>query len=76
MKRNFKPMIDRWDIYNNLPPGGQAELSRELKCSQSHVYNVLHGYRKDNKEIIKSAELMAAIYLWKSRFCKISESQL
>lgn len=66
---------DRYDIYNNLPHGALKILAKEVGCSTSNVKYVLEGKYKDNYGIIKKAELMAAIYIWKVRFCKY-ESQL
>jgi len=74
--KNKEAKLDRWDIYNNLPSGGQAKLSRICNCSQVQVKLVLEGKRGDNQGIIKEAELMAAVYIWKVRFCKVAESKL
>lgn len=73
--RNQK-LIDRWDIYNNLPDGAKAKLAKKCNCSFIQVKNVLEGNRTDNQGIIKEAEKMAAIYVWKERFCKLDKSQI
>jgi hypothetical protein len=72
----YKPRIDRWDICNNLPSGGQILLSEQFGCHKAYITLVLQGRRKDTKGIIKAAELMAAINIWKCRFCKVEKSQL
>ena len=61
---------DRYDIYNNLPYGALAAIAKKVGCSTTNVKLVLEGMRKDNYEIIKRAELIAAIHIWKTRFCK------
>jgi transcriptional regulator with XRE-family HTH domain len=61
---------DRYDIYNNLPYGALASIAKKVGCSNSHVKYVLEGKHKDNYGIIKRAELIAAIHIWKTRFCK------
>jgi len=68
--------VDRYDIYNNLPKGSRILLSLKCKCNKSYVTLVLQGKRSDTKGIIKEAELMAATYIWKTRFCKLEKSQL
>lgn len=67
---------DRWDIYNNLPKGANKQLAEKLNCKKSYITLVLQGKRSDTKGIIKEAELMAALNIWKTRFCKLQESQL
>lgn len=67
---------DRFDIYNNLPSKGQSIIAKKCKCSQTQVKYVLEGYRQDNQGIIREAELMAAINIWKTRFCKQAKSEL
>jgi len=74
--KEFKPRLDRWDIYNNLPSGGQVELARRFNLSKSHITMILQGRRKDYHGVIKASELMAAVNIWKTRFCKVAESQL
>jgi hypothetical protein len=71
----FNPRLDRVDIYNNLPHGSLTKISKECGCSIVNVKAVLEGYRTDHFGIIKTAELMAAINIWKTRFCKY-KSQL
>lgn len=71
----YKARKDRFDIYNNLPHGAMAKIARKVGCSNSHVQYVLEGKREDHYGIIKEAELMAAINIWKTRFCKF-KSQL
>lgn len=61
---------DRWDIYNNLPHGAMAKIARKVGCNRSHIKFVLEGKRTDHQGIIKEAELLAAIHIWKTRFCK------
>lgn len=73
--KKFKPRLDRVDIYNNLPHGSLTKISKECGCSIVNVKAVLEGYRKDNFRIIETAELIAAINIWKTRFCKY-KSQL
>jgi len=75
-KKRYKPRCDRWDIRNNLPTGAQIIIAQQCNCCKSYVNMVLAGKRKDSKEIIKAAELMAAINIWKTRFCKVTKSQL
>jgi hypothetical protein len=75
-KQPYKARLDRWDIYNNLPSGGQVHLARQFSLSKSHIGLVLQGRRKDLHGIIKAAELLAAVNIWKTRFCKVTESQL
>jgi hypothetical protein len=75
-KKPYKPKPDRWDIYNNLPHGGLTYIAEKCNCSVSQVKQVLEGKRKDNQTIIKESELVAAIHLWKTRFCKLGKSQL
>lgn len=76
MKKPFTPRLDRFDIYNNLPAGAYVEIATKLNISVAQVSNVLTGWRKDHHGIIKEAELMAAINIWKTRFCKVQKSQL
>lgn len=68
--------VDRWDIQNNLPSGSKIKLSKQFDCSKTYITLVLSGERTDNKGIIKAAELLAAVNIWKTRFCKLGESQL
>ena len=70
MTKKFIPKKDRWDIYNNLPIDGISLISKKVDCSYNHVYKVLHGDRNDKLGIIKEAEIIAAINIWKTRFCK------
>jgi hypothetical protein len=67
---------DRWDIYNNLPRGSIIKLSKQCNCSEPQVHGVLHGNKTDRQGIIKAAELLAAVNIWKTRFCKLDKSQL
>ena len=64
----------RDDILNNLPYGGGKAIANKLGCSGCHVSEVLNGRREDttelNKKIIYEAEMLAAINIWKNRFCK------
>lgn len=66
----YKPRIDRWDIYNNLPPKGLTIVANKCKCSVVQVKYVLEGKRIDHLNIIKEAELITAIHIWKTRFCE------
>jgi len=75
-KNKFTPRLDRFDIYNNLPAGAYVEIATKLNISVVQVSNVLTGRRRDHHGIIKEAELMAAIHIWKNRFCKIKKSEL
>ena len=70
-----KARKDRYDIYNNLPFRAYTIIAETCNCSGVHVKAVLEGKRKDNYGIIKAAELMAAINIWKTRFCRL-ESEL
>ena len=67
---------NRWDIYNNIPRGGLTLIAKKCKCSVAQVILVLEGKRTDNHNIVKEAELTAAINIWKTRFCKLDESKL
>lgn len=75
-RKPSKPKLDRWDIYNNIPHGGLTLLSDKCNCSVSQVKHVLEGKRTDHQNIIKEAEHMAAINIWKTRFCKLAKSEL
>lgn len=74
-KKTYKAKKDRWDIYNNLPYGSIANIAKEVGCCPVNVKLVLEGKRRDHYGIIKMAELMAAVNIWKTRFCKY-KSQL
>jgi len=65
----------RWDIYNNLPYGALTKISNKVGCSAMTVSRVLDGKTPDRYNVIKEAELLAAINIWKTRFCK-HKSQL
>ena len=69
-KYHTKARADRYDIYNNLPSGSLSKLAHMCNCSVTQVKYVLEGYREDNQGIIKEAELLAAVNIWKNRFCK------
>lgn len=72
-KKEWKPRLIRRDIISNLPVGGQLILSEKLGMPKSQINLALNGRRisKEKKDIIiKEAELMAAINIWKTRFCK------
>ena len=71
----YKARKDRYDIYNNLPWGAITKIAKKAGCSVPQVKGILEGKRKDNYGVIKEAELMAAIHIWKNRFCKF-KSQL
>jgi len=69
----LKPYIarkDRWDIYNNLPIHAIQKIANETGYSYQTIWRVLHGVQPDRYDIIQRAELMAAINIWKTRFCK------
>ncbi|MFW6272159.1 MAG: helix-turn-helix domain-containing protein [bacterium] len=66
---------DRWDIVNNLEWGDKKFIAEKLGISQMQVHRVLEGKVEDKHKVIETAELVAAINLWKSRFCKY-ESKL
>ena len=66
-----KARPDRYDIYNNLPPKSLTLIAKKCKCSVVHTKRVLEGYRTDNHGIIKEAESIAAIHIWKTRFCRL-----
>ncbi len=74
MKQIIKARRQRLDIINNLPVGGMSLIARDLGYSKSYVFFVLNGYKSDTsisgKLIIAEAEKMAAINIWKKRFCK------
>lgn len=74
MKKKFKPKIDRFDIYNNLPYGAHVYVSEKVDCSIVQVTRVLRGERKDHYGIIELAELIAAINIWNVRFSKYRRS--
>jgi len=61
---------DRYDIYNNLPPGALSKIARKLKCSKTTVNSVLRGKIKDHHGIIPLGEKVAALWIWKQRFCR------
>ena len=72
-----KKGIRRTDIINNLAKGDQLLLAKMFKSSQSHVNHVLTGSNPRvnqntelSKNITREAELLAAVNIWKSRFCK------
>jgi len=72
-KKEWKPRLIRRDIISNLPVGGQLILSEKLGMPKSQINLALNGRRisKEKKDIIiKEAEYMAAINIWKTRFCK------
>jgi lambda repressor-like predicted transcriptional regulator len=71
----YKARKDRFDIYNNLPHGAMAKIARKVGCNRSHIKSILEGKRNDHHGIIKEAELLAAVHIWKTRFCKY-KSQL
>jgi len=73
--KQWKPRLDRFDIYNNLPAKSYTRISEVCGFSVAQVKNVLEGKRTDHQGIIREAELMAAINIWKTRFCKF-KSQL
>lgn len=66
----WKPKKIRSDIINNLPHGAQLGISKKVGCTRPLVWQVLHGVAEDHYGIIKEAELIAAINIWKNRFCK------
>ncbi len=74
--KKFKPKLDRWDIINNLPRGGLTKIAKKCNCSIPHTKHILEGKRTDHSGVIKEAELVAAVNIWKTRFCKLAKSQL
>jgi len=64
----------RDDILSNLATGDQKRISNECKKNRTYINNILDGRYNQNSplgiKIIKAAELMAAINIWKDRFCK------
>ena len=54
----------------NLPSGGMRQIAKKVGCTDGHVNAVMNGKRSDNYGIIKEGELLAAINIWKDRFCK------
>lgn len=72
-KKTWKPRLIRRDIISNLPVGGQLILAAKLGLNRTEINAALNGRQisKEKKDIIiKEAELMAAINIWKTRFCK------
>jgi AraC-like DNA-binding protein len=74
-KINEQELHNRYDIYNNLPYGAIKLLAEETYTSSATVTDILMGKRPDRYQIIEKAELIAAINIWKTRFCKY-ESKL
>jgi len=74
-KKIWKPKKDRWDIYNNLPKGAITKIAKECNTHIPYVSMILHGKKSDQWRVIEKAELLAAINIWKIRFCKY-KSQL
>jgi hypothetical protein len=72
---DWKPRKVRNDIINNLPFGAQKEIAIKNKVGKSYVNAVLNGRKKDTKNIIRDAELLAAINIWKNKYCKF-ESEI
>lgn len=76
-KASRQPPIERIDILNNLKWGNQSIIADKFNTSSSHVSNILNG-RNDtinintilSRNIIREAEMFAAINIWKTRFCK------
>ena len=64
----------RDDILNKLPSGAGKLIAEKLGCTKNHVSLVLNGRRSDETnlgiQIVKEAEMLAAVNIWKSRFCK------
>jgi hypothetical protein len=64
----------RDDILGNLATCDQKRISNECKKNRTYINNILNGRYNQNSplgiKIIKAAELMAAINIWKHRFCK------
>lgn len=75
VKFNHAVKKNRYDIYNNLPHGALTKISKKVNCSIAQVKRILEGESKDNYGVIKEAELLAAIHIWKTRFCRY-KSQL
>ncbi len=69
---NLRPIKkSRTDIYNNLPRGAITKLANEFNFSYPKIIRILcNETKQEYNEIIKKAELMAAINIWKTRFCK------
>lgn len=74
---NKKKGNRRTDIVNNLGFGDQKVIAEKYKTSPQHVSHVLLGTNSAvnqntelSRNITKEAELMAAINIWKTRFCK------
>lgn len=68
--------IDRWDIYNNFLHGDYIKLGKACGCSPQYARSILHGEKNDNYNVILEGEKIAAVNLWKDRFCKLAKSQL
>lgn len=66
----WKPKKVRSDILQNLPHGALTKIAKQNNVSAAHVHNILNGKRNDNYNIVRDAELLAAINIWKDRFCK------
>jgi hypothetical protein len=70
IKPEWKARKNRIDILNNLPHGALTKIANKVGCSTVNVLNILEGKRRDHFGVIKEAELIAAINIWKTRFCK------
>jgi hypothetical protein len=64
----------RDDILSNLVNGDQLKIANLCNASKVYVNKILNGKYNQNTSlsinIIQMAELMAAINIWKDRFCK------
>jgi hypothetical protein len=67
---SFRARRDRWDIYNNLPYGAMSMIARKVEVPPSLVHDVLYGRVQDWHNIIPLAERIAALNIWKQRFCR------
>lgn len=62
--------LDRDDIKRFLNYGDQTKIAKNSGVSIETVRNVLDGKRNDYHNVIREAELVAAINIWKTKYCK------
>ena len=64
----------RYDISNNLVSGDSLLLIEATGLSKGYISQMLNGRKEMTPEVQQAAELLAAINLWQTRFCKIEAS--
>lgn len=69
-KYKLKARANRTDIKKCLFHGDITRISRMVGCSRGNVNDVLEGNRTDHFDIIKEAEMIAAVNVWKTKYCK------